>query len=141
MSTPSPDDKILQLVKAILDAVDTRLAAVRQEFAGAVQQMEQRHRQVLDALAAFDRRINALQSPTSTAAPRSTASTASTAGAAPASVPTLRADTPAPGAAAAPAPAAAATQGDSIDLTEVARLVQERLGNLTLPSLDPQPDR
>ena len=142
MSTPSSDDKILQLVRAILDAVDARLATVRREFADSVEQMEQRHRQVLDALAAFDRRLNSFQSgavtsATATAPTTSPGIAARPTGSAP-SLPSVAAPSvptapPAPAAAPAPAPT---DRSDAIDMAEVTRLVQERLANLQLPSLD-----
>ena len=140
MSTPSSDDKILQLVRAILDAVDARLATVRREFADSVEQMEQRHRQVLDALAAFDRRLNSFQSgavtsATATAPTTSPGIAARPTGSAP-SLPSVAAPsvpTAPPAPAAVPAPT---DRSDAIDMAEVTRLVQERLANLQLPSLD-----
>ena len=61
MNEPTTDEKIQQLVRAVLDAVDSRLDGVRHELAVFSGDVERRHHEVLDVLAAVERRVAALE--------------------------------------------------------------------------------
>lgn len=61
MSEPSTDEKIQQLVRSVLQAVDSRLDAVRHELAVHAAEEEQRHHQLLGSIAALERRLNDLE--------------------------------------------------------------------------------
>ncbi len=61
MNEPMSDEKIQQLVRAVLDAVDSRLDGVRHELAVFSGDVEQLHHEVLDALAVIERRVAALE--------------------------------------------------------------------------------
>ncbi|MEN9643975.1 MAG: hypothetical protein RL238_644 [Actinomycetota bacterium] len=61
MSEPSTDEKIQQLVRSVLLAVDSRLDAVRHELAVHAAEEEQRHHQVLGTIASLERRLSDLE--------------------------------------------------------------------------------
>jgi|GEM_PF-2669408 len=61
MSEPSTDEKIQQLVRSVLLAVDSRLDAVRHELAVHAAEEEQRHHLVLGTIAALERRVGDLE--------------------------------------------------------------------------------
>jgi hypothetical protein len=61
MSDATTDEKIEQLVRSVLEAVDARLDAVRHEVAGFAADVEQRHHEVLATVASLDERIDALR--------------------------------------------------------------------------------
>ncbi len=61
MNEPTTDEKIQQLVRAVLDAVDSRLDGVRHELAVFSGDVERRHHEVLDALAALEQRVVGLE--------------------------------------------------------------------------------
>jgi hypothetical protein len=61
MSEATTDDKIEQLVRSVLEAVDVRLDAVRHEVAGFAADVEQRHHEVLATVASLDERLDALR--------------------------------------------------------------------------------
>jgi hypothetical protein len=61
MNDPRNDETIQQLVRAVLDAVDSRLGGIRHELAVFSGDVERHHHEVLDALAAMERRVNALE--------------------------------------------------------------------------------
>jgi hypothetical protein len=52
------DQKIEQLVRSVLEAVDARLGAVRAEIAAFAEQTDQRHQLLVDTVATFSRRID-----------------------------------------------------------------------------------
>jgi hypothetical protein len=60
MTEPTTDDKIQLLVRSVLEAVDTRLDAVRHEIATFSSDVEQRHHHLLESMAALDARITEL---------------------------------------------------------------------------------
>ncbi len=66
MSEPSTDEKIQQLVRSVLQAVDARLDAVRHELAAFAAEEEQRHHQVLGTIASLERRVSDLERADST---------------------------------------------------------------------------
>lgn len=61
MSELTTDEKIQQLVHSVLQAVDTRLDAVRHELAVFAAEEEQRHHQVLGTIASLERRLGDLE--------------------------------------------------------------------------------
>ena len=61
MNEPTTDEKIQQLVRAVLDAVDSRLDGVRHELAEFAGDVERRHHQVLDVIAAMESRVDRLE--------------------------------------------------------------------------------
>jgi hypothetical protein len=61
MSEPTTDEKIQQLVRSVLQAVDTRLDAVRHDLAVYAAEEEQRHHQVLGTIASLERRLGDLE--------------------------------------------------------------------------------
>ena len=61
MSEPTTDEKIQQLVRSVLQAVDSRLDAVRHELAVHAAEEEQRHHQVLGTIASLERRLGELE--------------------------------------------------------------------------------
>ncbi len=61
MNEPTTDEKIQQLVRAVLDAVDSRLDGVRHELAVFAGDVERRHHQVLDVIAAMESRVDRLE--------------------------------------------------------------------------------
>lgn len=61
MNEPTTDEKIQHLVRAVLDAVDTRLDGVRHELAVFAGDVERRHHQVLDIIAAMEARVDRLE--------------------------------------------------------------------------------
>jgi hypothetical protein len=60
MTEPTTDEKIQLLVRSVLEAVDTRLDAVRHEIATFSSDVEQRHHHLLESMAALDARITEL---------------------------------------------------------------------------------
>ncbi|MFM2077273.1 MAG: hypothetical protein RJA49_1163, partial [Actinomycetota bacterium] len=61
MSEPTTDEKIQLLVRSVLEAVDSRLDAVRHEVAAFAADVEERHQQLLGTVAEIDRRIATLE--------------------------------------------------------------------------------
>ena len=61
MSEPTTDEKIQQLVRSVLQAVDSRLDAVRHDLAVHAAEEEQRHHQVLGTIASLERRLGELE--------------------------------------------------------------------------------
>lgn len=61
MNEPTTDEKIQQLVRAVLDAVDSRLDTIRHELAVFSGDVERRHHEMLDALASLERRVDQLE--------------------------------------------------------------------------------
>lgn len=61
MSEPSTDEKIQQLVRSVLQAVDARLDAVRHDLAAFAAEEEQRHHQVLGTISSLERRVSDLE--------------------------------------------------------------------------------
>lgn len=67
MHDPTTDEKIQQLVQAVLQAVDTRLDGIRHEMAQFGDDVERRHHEVLTTIAALEQRIDAMAAaPTAT---------------------------------------------------------------------------
>ena len=62
MTEPTTEAKIELLVRSVLEAVDARLDAVRHELASFSNDVEQRHHQLLESMAALDARLTALAS-------------------------------------------------------------------------------
>jgi hypothetical protein len=60
MGEPTADDKIQQLVKAVLEAVDARLDGVRQEMAQFAADANRRHQDASDAIVALQRQVDEL---------------------------------------------------------------------------------
>ncbi|MBI4932695.1 MAG: hypothetical protein HY828_02380 [Actinobacteria bacterium] len=60
MTEPTTEEKIQLLVKSVLEAVDARLDTVRHELATFSNDVEQRHHQLLESMAALDARITEL---------------------------------------------------------------------------------
>ncbi len=61
MNEPTTDEKIQQLVRAVLEAVDSRLDGVRHELAVFAGDVERRHHDVLDVIAAIEQRVQLLE--------------------------------------------------------------------------------
>lgn len=61
MNEPTTDEKIQQLVRAVLEAVDSRLAGVRHELADFAADVEHKHHQMLSSIAALERRVEHLE--------------------------------------------------------------------------------
>ncbi len=61
MEEQTNDDTTAQLVRAVLQAVDSRLDAVRHEVAAYASEVERRHHDTLAAVAAMERRIAGLE--------------------------------------------------------------------------------
>jgi hypothetical protein len=61
MNEPTTDEKIQQLVRAVLEAVDSRLDGVRHELAVFAGDVERRHHQVLDVIAGMEQRVAHLE--------------------------------------------------------------------------------
>jgi hypothetical protein len=60
------DDKIQQLVRSVLEAVDTRLSGVRAEMLAAANDVQHRHQQLLDTVVALQQRVDTLNQQRST---------------------------------------------------------------------------
>jgi hypothetical protein len=60
MSDPTMDDKIQQLVRSVLEAVDSRLSSVRAEMLAAGNDVQHRHQQLLDTVVALQQRVDTL---------------------------------------------------------------------------------
>jgi len=60
MNEPSMDDKIQQLVTAVLEAVDARLDGIRHELVQFAADADHRHHDVLGTVAALQRQVDAL---------------------------------------------------------------------------------
>ncbi|MEI8239517.1 MAG: hypothetical protein WCI22_08860 [Actinomycetota bacterium] len=58
MSESTNDDKIQQLVRSVLEAVDARLAGVRAEMSAAANDVQHRHAQLLDTIVALQQRVD-----------------------------------------------------------------------------------
>jgi hypothetical protein len=61
MNEPTTDEKIQQLVRAVLEAVDSRLAAVRHELAEFADDVERKHHQILSSISTLERRVEHLE--------------------------------------------------------------------------------
>jgi hypothetical protein len=61
MNEPTTDDKIQLLVRAVLEAVDSRLDGVRHELAVFAGDIERRHHQVLDVIGTMEQRVDRLE--------------------------------------------------------------------------------
>ncbi|MFZ4718857.1 MAG: hypothetical protein ACOYMR_05505 [Ilumatobacteraceae bacterium] len=61
MNEPTTDEKIQHLVRAVLEAVDSRLASVRHELADFAADVEHQHHQILSSIAALERRVEHLE--------------------------------------------------------------------------------
>jgi hypothetical protein len=61
MSEPTTDEKIQLLVRSVLEAVDSRLDAVRHEVAVFAADVEERHHRLLGTIAEFERRVTTLE--------------------------------------------------------------------------------
>jgi len=60
MSDTTNDEKIQQLVRSVLEAVDARLTGVRAEMVAAASDVQHRHQQLLDTVVALQQRVDAL---------------------------------------------------------------------------------
>jgi hypothetical protein len=60
VNEPTNDDKIQQLVRSVLEAVDTRLAGVRAEMSAAANDVQHHHQQLLATVVGLQHRIDAL---------------------------------------------------------------------------------
>jgi hypothetical protein len=60
MSDTTNDEKIQQLVRSVLEAVDARLAGVRAEMLAAASDVQHRHQQLLDTVVALQQRVDTL---------------------------------------------------------------------------------
>lgn len=61
MDVPVNEEKIQQLVKAVLDAVDARLDTIRHDLAQFSADVERRHHETIIAVAALERRVDHLE--------------------------------------------------------------------------------
>jgi hypothetical protein len=57
MTEPTTEEKIQLLVRSVLEAVDARLDAVRHELAHFSSEVERRHHEVLESVAALEARV------------------------------------------------------------------------------------
>jgi hypothetical protein len=62
MTEPTMDEKIQQLVRSVLEAVDARLAGIRAEATAAANDMQHRHQQLHGAVVALQQRVDLLAS-------------------------------------------------------------------------------
>ncbi len=60
MAEPTTDEKIEQLVRSVLEAVDSRLESVRHEMSSFVADLDERHRQTMSTIESLERRITEL---------------------------------------------------------------------------------
>jgi hypothetical protein len=74
MNEPSMDDKIHQMVTAVLEAVDARLDAIRHELVQFASDADQRHHDVLGTVAELRRRVDELADRPAPVAARAAAS-------------------------------------------------------------------
>ncbi len=68
MTEPTTEEKIEQLVRSVLEAVDSRLESVRHEMSSHIADLDERHRQTMATIESLERRIAEL-----TALPRAAA--------------------------------------------------------------------
>lgn len=120
------DQKIEQLVRSVLAAVDTRLDALRNEMRGLADDTRRRDADLAQRLDEFERR---LATAATTAAPTPNSTSAPTVASVPAPAPIAVLETVA-------IPASAPEPSDEIDIDRLTDLLSERLSQLTIaPSL------